>query len=457
MPKFNHTVQAFLTKISHFIDSNQLLSAKGLHLVALSGGPDSVALLRTLTALDYRVEAVHCNFHLRSEESDRDERFCEELCRHLKVPFHRVHFDTTAYAQLHHISIEMAARELRYRYFEQLRVALEADDICVGHHQDDNVETFLLNLLTGTGLHGLTGIKPRNGFIARPLLCVTRDEILDFLRSHNQDYVTDSTNLVADVKRNKLRLDILPMFQQVNSAASGNIARCIQRLAEAEKIYNEAVSHLLAQASLPKKENYEKLILDLNVVAQSGSPSTLLYEVLRPYNFVAEQVAEMLRSFDSCNKLWHNQDFEVLINDHILTVADSSAFGSVEIRVPEPGVYAFTNGQGEEHRLRVQVLHRNDIQLIRDERHCFLDFSQVHFPLILRNVRPGDRIVPLGMEHSRLVNDILAEKHLNLFQRRRQLVVEQADGSIVWIVNIRICHPCRVTDESDSILSISLE
>ena len=168
----------FLDRISDFIGKHQLLSRDGLHLVALSGGADSVALLRVLCHLGYRVEAAHCNFHLRGEESDRDEEFVKDLCQKLNIPLHLIHFETAEYASLHQVSIEMAARELRYGYFRQLRDDIGAETVCVAHHRDDAVETLLMNLLRGAGIHGLTGIRPRNGHIVRPLLGVSRQEIL---------------------------------------------------------------------------------------------------------------------------------------------------------------------------------------------------------------------------------------------------------------------------------------
>ena len=164
--------------VRQYIAKEQLLSADALHLVALSGGADSVALLLILKRLGYTVEAVHCNFHLRGEESNRDEIFVRELCEKVEVKLHLIHFDTVAYAELHQVSIEMAARQLRYRYFEQLRQDIGAEEVCVAHHRDDAVETLLMNLVRGTGIHGLTGIRPRNGHVVRPLLCLSREQIV---------------------------------------------------------------------------------------------------------------------------------------------------------------------------------------------------------------------------------------------------------------------------------------
>ena len=167
-------------KVADFIEREGLLSRDGLHLVALSGGADSVALLLVMKELGYHIEAAHCNFHLRGEESNRDEEFVKMLCKRHDVPIHLIHFDTEEYATLHQVSIEMAARDLRYHYFHQLCHDIGADSVCVAHHRDDAIETFLMNLIRGTGIHGLTGIRPQNGQIIRPLLCVSRQEIENF-------------------------------------------------------------------------------------------------------------------------------------------------------------------------------------------------------------------------------------------------------------------------------------
>ena len=228
-----------LNKIKRFIVSEHLLRVDALYLVALSGGADSVALLLCLKELGYHVEAVHCNFNLRGEESLRDEQFCEDLCQRENIPLHKAHFDTQAYADLHKVSIEMAARELRYRYFFQLKEALGADGVCVGHHKEDTVETILINLVRGTGLSGLMGIRPRNHDVIRPLLCVTRQEIEDYLHQHAVSFVTDSTNLIDDVVRNKIRLNVIPQLSEINPSVTDAILTTANHLSEVDAIVQE--------------------------------------------------------------------------------------------------------------------------------------------------------------------------------------------------------------------------
>ena len=271
------------SKVERYIEKYKLLKSSELYLVALSGGADSVALLLLLKNAHFNVHAAHCNFHLRGEESDRDEAFCVELCKGLGVELHRAHFDTREYAELHKVSIEMAARELRYKWFEQLRQDIGAAGICVAHHRDDSVETVLLNLVRGTGLRGLTGIQPRNDNILRPLLCVSRAEIEAFLAEKGQEYVTDSTNLEANVQRNIVRLEVLPLLRNLNPAVAENIQRTAENLAEAQQVLNVAIARF-----------NDSNVLNLSDVEKSGSSEYLAFEWLKKYGFNGEQVRQIL-------------------------------------------------------------------------------------------------------------------------------------------------------------------
>ena len=219
-----------------YIEKYRLLSEDRPVLVGLSGGADSVALLGVLVRLGYPCIALHCNFHLRGEESDRDEAFACEFAESLEVPFHKIDFDTISYAGERHLSIEMAARELRYAWFEEMRERLGGQATAVAHHRDDNVETVLMNLIRGTGIRGMSGIRPRNGFIVRPLLCVSREDILAWLADQGYAYMVDSTNLSDAYTRNFIRLNVLPLLEEINPSARNTIARSAEHLSAAENI-----------------------------------------------------------------------------------------------------------------------------------------------------------------------------------------------------------------------------
>ena len=225
--------------VQKFIEEKKLFNLQDKILVALSGGADSVALLRVLQSLGYICECAHCNFHLRGLESDRDETFVRQLCEKQRILLHVTHFDTSAYAKDHHLSIEMAARELRYEWFEHIRKEIGASVIAVAHHRDDSVETFLLNLMRGAGINGLRGIPVKNGKIVRPLLSVSREDILDYLQAIHQEYVTDSTNLEDEYMRNKIRLNILPAMKEVNPSIMETIQETTFRFSEISNIYQQ--------------------------------------------------------------------------------------------------------------------------------------------------------------------------------------------------------------------------
>ena len=425
-----------LSKVKDYIKKHKLLSLSDLYIVALSGGADSVALLLLLDEMGYKVHALHCNFHLRGEESDRDERFCEDLCLKKNIPFHRIHFDTLMYAETHKMSVEMAARELRYRYFEQLRKDIGAEAICVAHHQDDTVETVLLNLVRGTGLRGLTGIQPRNGAILRPLLCVTRTEIEAYLATKQQDYVTDSTNLETDFVRNKIRLQVVPLLRQLNPAVSENIVRTAEHLTEAQKVLDTVVDTY-------KGSNQ----LDLCALQQVGSAEYIVFEWLKQYGFNGSQVQQVI-SAETGSIFSSPTGYEVLKDrDRLLVEPTIMAF--TPIRIPEEGTYVLP----DDRRLNVR---RSNPFVSKDSHEATLDARQVRFPLTVRRVEEGDWMIPYGMTGRKLLSDLMTDLKMSLFDRRRQLVVVDAQGVVVWAIGLRTDHRCRVTDATQEVIAIKI-
>ena len=437
----------FRHKIRDFIGRHQLLKPDGKFLVALSGGADSVALLRVLLELEYDVEAIHCNFHLRDEESDRDEQFCETLCKSLNVPFHRVHFDTKAYAELHKVSIEMAARELRYSYFEQLREDLDAQGICVAHHRDDQVETILINLIRGTGIHGLTGMSPRNDYVLRPLLEVSREEIVQYLDSIHQDYVTDSTNLVADVVRNKIRLNIIPLLHEINPSASENIAITASRLRSAEDVLEQTLAETEKAAMLEKADDV--VVYDTKKV--SANEYTLYY-ILKPYGFSPAQIQSI---FDNQNmesgREWMSEHHTLLMDRGRFIIYRTDSIPTKQMRLPIEGNYVYN----DELTFHVKIVERDaDFQLVKNRNYACLDADKVEFPLMVRPCIAGDRFVPFGMNGSKLISDFLTDAKKSLYEKRCQLVVTDANGEIVWVANERTDNRFRVTDATKRVLII---
>ena len=440
-----------LKKIAHFIEQHKLLSKDKKYIVALSGGADSVCLLLVLQRLGYDVEAAHCNFKLRGKEADRDEQFCVELCKKHDIKIHLVHFDTNFYAISHKISIEMAARELRYSYFENLRRDIGADAVCVAHHQNDCAETVILNLVRGTGIQGLAGIQPKRDNIVRPLLCVSRDEIESFLTCEGQDFITDSTNLDDLYVRNKIRLNIIPMMEKINPAAVQNIVKTAIRLSEANKVF----CHSIEEASMRVSDSTaEGLVIDIEKLRKEVSTEYTLFNILKNYGFNPDQIEAIDSNLEApTGTIYLSESHQLLFNRGKIIVTERLN-SAISLKIPETGKYVFGD-EGEALKVESKTID-STFTISKDKNIATLDARDIQFPLIFRNVRNGDRFVPFGMKGSKLVSDYLTDRHRSLNDKRSQMVVEDADGRIIWLAGERTDNRFRVDAATTEVLIITL-
>ena len=418
-------------KVAEFIEEHQLIDPNHKVLVALSGGADSVALLCVLHAMGYHCEAAHCNFHLRGEESDRDEAFVRQLVQHYDVPLHVVHFDTARYASQHSVSIEMAARELRYAWFEEVRLKQRCDVVAVAHHRDDSVETLLLNLVRGSGINGLRGIPARNGHIVRPLLEVSRKEILDYLDHLQQGYVTDSTNLQDEFMRNKIRLNVLPLLETLNPRVAATINETAHRLSGVADIYHAAIEAAKARVMEGNRIVISRLMKEV-------SPATLLYELVYPLGFNSAQVNDLFRCLGhSSGKLFYSSQYTLLIN------RDEIVWQPLDKHEQLP-------------ELSVEYMeHVPGMSISSDSSLAYLDADLVTEPLELRHWKSGDRFMPLGMNRFKKVRDYLRDHKFSIFEKQRQCVVCSA-GNIVWLVNSRIDNRYKVTPDTRRVMILKV-
>ena len=435
----------FQAKVERFIQRHGLLTGKRLVLVGLSGGADSVALLGILVRLGYPCRALHCNFHLRGDESDRDEVFARQFADSLGVPFLKVDFDTRGYAAIHQESIEMAARSLRYRWFEEQRQAFDAEAIAVAHHRDDSVETLLMNLLRGSGIRGLGGIRPRNGQVVRPLLAVSRAEIEEWLQTQGWDYVTDSSNLSDAYTRNFIRLRVLPLLEQLNPAARETIARSAAHLSAAEQLYAYTVEEARKAVFVTADS------LSIEALMRYPSPETLLYEWLRPLGFSRIVVGELFESLTGLSgKQFYSATHQVLKDRDRLYIAplqEPSAWQPIEIPVA-------TGELTQPLHLSFQLMERtSDFQLERASDAAYFDAEKLPGRLTLRLPQTGDWFVPFGMRGRKKLSDFFADQKMNRWEKLRQPLL-CAGESIVWVVGRRADDRFRVGEETKMIFSV---
>lgn len=439
--------RSFLDKVEAFSRAQNLFLKDATYIVALSGGADSVALLLSMRQMGMTIEAATCNFNLRGEESDRDEKFCISLCERLNIKIHIAHFDTKTYAELHHVSIEMAARELRYDYFERLRRDINAAGICVAHHRDDSIETLLINLIRGTGVRGLRGIVPKNGYILRPLLCVSRQEIEDFLDEIGQNYVTDSTNLIDDVMRNKVRLDLLPMLEEINPSVRENIFATSLHVNDALDLLDWASEKYIKEVLYDDKINIKALL-------RQPSPNHLLFCILRKHNFTSAIIEQVSAHLDSeTGRVWHSETHDLLLNRGYLVLRKRTSLTAKEMKIVEQGTYVYQPNV----RFSFSTSPKNADFIVDKSCHCAcLDADKVAFPLTIRGVRTGEKFMPFGMKGFKLVSDYLTDKKRTLFDKQSQLVISDAENRIVWLVNERTDERFKVKSTTKNVLKILL-
>lgn len=457
-----------LNKVKTYIDTHKLLRPDGRYIVGLSGGADSVALLLILKELGYCVEAAHCNFHLRGKESQRDEEYCINLCKEQDVKLHLTRFQTAEYAELHKVSIEMSARTLRYNYFEALRQDIGADAVCVAHHRDDSVETVLLNLVRGTGLRGLMGIRPRNKYIIRPLLSCSKADIEAYLAAKEQAFVTDSSNLVADVKRNKLRLEVVPTLKEINPSFDETIMKMSENIGEAEKIINASLKSAFPsivsvengdadtlfsqlQDGIPKQA-LPNLRIDIAALQSYVSPEYFLFYLLIPYGFTSPQVRSIASSLLSeTGKEYISDSYTLLFDRKMMLVSQREKTVPEPLELPETGKYIYSEQCGIE--IKEEVVD-SSFTIPTASNEIVVDKAKVHFPLVLRRTATADRFRPFGMRGSKLVSDYLTNLKVDAVSKRKQLVLVDGNGEIMWVVGRRSSETYRIGSTTTTALRI---
>ena len=435
-------------KVQTYIQNQQLLNPTDRVIVGVSGGTDSVALLHILVTLGYDCIIAHCNFHLRMEESDRDEEFVRELSKYMKIPYYHIDFKTTKYANEHGISIEMAARDLRYAWFNDLLQTLDAQAIAVAHHADDSIETMLMNLIRGTGLRGLTGIQPRNKKVIRPLLCCTRLELETYLIRHDLEHVEDSTNATIDYQRNKFRNEVLPLLEEINPSVRQTLYESLKRFEGNLAIYQQAINKIEEriveiEADLVK--------MDINIIKQQMHIPTVMYEILHPFGFSPALIEQITLNLDSeSGKIFYSDTYRLLKDRKYLIISQKE-----KILIDE---YYLTLPDAEIEQpfhLRMNSMIKTTDFMVSKIPDCIhVDASKLIFPLQLRRWREGDTFYPFGMKQRKKVSDFFIDNKLTLIEKEQSWLLVSGK-EIVWIVGRRMDNRFRVTADTKEIIEFS--
>ncbi len=442
--------QSFLDKIQITIEQNNLFSmATDEVLVGVSGGADSMVLVDSLRQLGCKIAIAHCNFKLRGQESDGDQTFVEEYAQKYHIPIHICSFETATVAKEQKISIEMAARNLRYDWFEILCQLHGYTCIAIAHNQNDSIETFFINLLRSAGLRGLQGIPIRNGKVIRPLLEVTRKEIEAFAQEQQITFRTDSSNLTNDYVRNKIRNIILPELQQISPNCVRSITTSMNYLQSSYSLYQEHIA-LLKDNCCKQTEN--GLEINEQLILQQTESQTLLFEILHNYGFNSDTISQIYEVLTlQSGKTFESATHKAIHDRNTLYVVEKDVVALEPEKISAPyGSYHFAN-----KTITLSVAEKDACPICKDKNVAMLDYDKLTFPLTLRLWKQGDVFVPFGMKGKKKISDFLINEKLSLIQKQSVAVLE-SDGQIIWVVGMRISQDFAIEKDTKQVLVMRL-
>ena len=458
-----------LEQFRAFITSNHLINKGDRILVALSGGVDSMVLAELLRKEGYDIAFAHCNFHLRGKESDEDEQFVRDYAKRVGVKLFVKQFDTLDYVENNKVSVEMAARELRYAWFNDLinanehlnssdaaqKVAgewqnLRFDKLALAHHADDQIETFFINLLRGSGIKGLKAMQPRNGMYIRPLLWATRAEIRQFAGANGIQWREDSTNSDTIYLRNKIRHDLMPVFDSIKPEAREKILESVNHLASENQLYRELLKEKLSQIETVDGvlHSIEKSSLQQTVIPTEGrtllQSKQLLFEWIRQFGFSYSQCESIFAALDGePGKEFYSAEYQLVIEKNTVDIFPID---------PNRTTHALSQ-QVTTHPVRTR--HALSLLIKDNPNIAQLDYEKLKLPLKTRTWQQGDRFHPLGMRGTKLVSDFFNDNNFTTFQKKTTPILVDSDDQIVWIVGHRIDDRFKITEKTKTIYQIN--
>jgi tRNA(Ile)-lysidine synthase len=432
-----------LERLQEFIKKHALFQEKERLLLAVSGGRDSVLMAKMFKLAGYNFGIAHCNFQLRGKEADEDEYFTVNLASELGVEIFVSKFNTKEYASKNHISIQMAARDLRYQWLENIREEQNYQYIALAHHQNDVVETILLNLTRGTGIAGLHGILAKKGKIIRPMLFLSREEI-DSMPPF--EFREDSSNLSTKYARNKIRLEVIPVLKQLNPSLEQTFEANRKRFAELETMLNQRVEEL--RNELFKKLDEHEFEINLEKLKNLVPLNTLLYELFRPYGFTEAILSDLAASWTSqSGKLFRSATHELLLDrDRIL-------LGRINEEIPAPIIIEQESRlcNWNEKQFSIGIIPIEDFKMCTELNFAQLDYDLLKFPLIMRSWQHGDFFRPLGLKTKKKLSDFFIEQKISLNRKKDIPVLENGNGDIVWIAGLRISEGYKISPNTKKV------
>lgn len=435
-------------RFNSFIDQHQLFTRQATVLAAVSGGVDSVLMVRMLAAAGYRFALAHCNFQLRGTEADADEQFCRQLADELNVPFHNIRFDTTGYAFAQKISIQMAARELRYAWFETIRSQHSYSTIALAHHQNDTIETILLNLTRGTGIAGLHGILPKNGYLVRPLLFLQREEIEQIISQQNINYREDSSNASTKYARNKIRHEVIPKLKELNPSLEQTFERNLHHFKELEQLLDLELGRQRAHFIYEGNDIH----IPLRALRQMQPARLLLSYLLKPFGFNESETDSLLSAMDKHpGRQFISSTHQMVLDREQVIISPLKADAQRPVSIG-PNQNEVIYGD-----YRLNILHDGSPLIIKDNPMATsADAALIVHPLTIRSWQQGDTFFPLGMKGKQKLSDFFIQQKVPVHKKQDIPLIINGNGDIIWVGGYRLNDRYKVSPKTEKVIIFEL-
>lgn len=438
-------------QLLEFIKSNALFNPSDKILLAVSGGKDSVAMAHLFFSLDFKFAIAHCNFNLRGKESKRDEDFVKSLAAKFKAPFHTTSCETQKFAEENKISIQMAARDLRYVYFDEIRTQFNYQKIAIAQHQNDAIETVLLNLIRGTGIAGLHGIKAQRESIIRPMLCFNSDDIANIVKENNLAFVEDSSNASNKYIRNKIRLDIIPEMKKINPSFVQTFTKNLYHFNELEQFLNLEVEKLKSNILVKTDAGFEIKIIDI----QNLKPQNLLlFEILKSFNFNETIIKDIIEALNGISgKQFFSKTHSLIIDRENILIHKITENNVAELTISEgDNQFQFA---GLDFKKTILKTFPSSFKI--DSNTIYIDADLLIYPLTLRFWKNGDSFKPFGMNGIKKLSDFFINQKINIQQKINIPILINGDGKIIWVCGLRSDDRFKVKPKTKKIITFTVE
>ncbi len=436
-------------RFTDFIEQNSLFERNSKMLAAVSGGMDSVVMARLLKSAGFNFSIAHCNFQLRGDESANDQDFCSQLAQQLGVPFHTTSFDTLKYVADNKVSTQMAARELRYQWFEQIRQQSDYSVIALAHHQNDAIETILLNLTRGTGIAGMHGILPKSGQLVRPMLFLNRDEIQHIIDDNRLAYVEDSSNASVKYARNKIRLEVIPKLKELNPALEHTFKNNLEHFKGLELILQQRVSEIKKELFIAKGE---EIHISLAEIKKLEPKRLLLFNLLQEYGFNETVIDDLVSALDKhSGRVFETTGFSLLLDRDQLILTKKGSLPYQPVKIGKNDHQVSYGGY------KLNILNDDSALIVKNNpMGLSTDADLLVYPLTLRPWKQGDYFYPLGMKARKKLSDFFISLKIPLHEKNNIPLLVNGNGEMIWIGGYRPDERYKVTDNTKKVTIFEL-